>query len=186
MTAQLVSQAKRGDREAFAALIRRHERTALAVAYAATGDPESAGDVTQESFLRAWQRLAALKEDGKFATWLCGIVRNVAGDLARRRSRDERHRGARLRLRVGGGNDDEHDPVSDLESRERATRIDEALWRLDDVSRTMVVLRYYENLPSERIADLLATTPAAVDMRLSRARQTLRSLLEPANEDVTR
>ena len=53
----LVEQARRGDREAFAALIRQHERTALAVAYAATGEAASAGDATQEAFLRAWQRI---------------------------------------------------------------------------------------------------------------------------------
>jgi RNA polymerase sigma factor (sigma-70 family) len=126
-------------------------------------------------------KLPALKDDGKFATWLCGIVRNVSVDLARRRTRDERHRDVRSRFR-----DEAHDPISEIESREQSIHIDQALWRLDDVSRTMVVLRYYENLPSDRIADLLATTPAAVDMRLSRARQTLRCLLEPANEDVTR
>ena len=168
--AQLVSQAKRGDRQAFAELVRRFERTALAVAYAATGDASSAGDVAQEAFLRAWKRVAALKDDGKFGTWLCGIIRNVAGDLARRDAR-----GRRLPLRE----DAIVDPVSELEGREAARRIDEALWALDDVSRTAVVLRYYQGLSSAAIAELLATTPTAVDMRLSRARQRLREMLEP-------
>src|SRR5688500_8360631 len=68
------------------------------------------------------------------------------------------------------------DPVAELDRREQAQRIDDALWQLDDVARTMVVLRYYEGLSSHAIAELLATTPAAVDMRLSRARQTLRTL----------
>jgi RNA polymerase sigma-70 factor (ECF subfamily) len=175
-----VRQAKRGDRGAFAGLIERHERSALAVAYAACGDATTAGDVTQESFLRAWQRLAALKDDEKFATWLCGIVRNVAVDFGRRRVRDERVAREADADRVA-------DPVAEIETREQAARIDEALWRLDDVSRTMVVLRYYESLSSHAIAALLATTPAAVDMRLSRARQTLRTVLEPTmNGDVTR
>ena len=172
VTAQLVSRAKRGDREAFAALIRQYERTALAVAYAATGDAASAGDATQEAFLRAWQRLAALKDDGKFPTWLCGVVRNVALDIRRRQQRDHRL--------PGRENDEEQiiDPAAELERRETRQRIDDALWQLDDVSRTMVVLRYYEGLSSHAIAALLATTSTAVDMRLSRARQTLRTSLE--------
>src|SRR5687768_2005149 len=101
--AQLVSRARRGDREAFADLVRRYERTALAVAYAATGDASSAGDATQEAFLRAWQRLGALKDDEKFATWLCGIVRNVAVDISRRATRDQR---------LPGRENDDVDPVA--------------------------------------------------------------------------
>jgi RNA polymerase sigma-70 factor (ECF subfamily) len=172
-TAHLASRARRGDREAFAELVRRYERTALAVAFAATGDAAAAGDATQEAFLRAWQRLGALKADEKFATWLCGIVRNVAVDMARRATRDRRLPG-----RENDEVDDVVDPVAELDRREDAQCIDDALWQLDDVARTMVVLRYYEGLSSHAIAELLATTPAAVDMRLSRARQTLRTILE--------
>jgi RNA polymerase sigma-70 factor, ECF subfamily len=171
-TAQLVSRAKRGDRDAFAALIRQHERTALAVAYAATGEAASAGDATQEAFLRAWQRIGALKDDGKFPTWLCGITRNVALDIRRRQQRD---------YRLPGRENDEQqiaDPAIEIDRRETSERVDEALWQLDDVSRTTVVLRYYEGLSSHAIAELLATTSTAVDMRLSRARQTLRTTLE--------
>jgi RNA polymerase sigma-70 factor (ECF subfamily) len=172
-TAHLASRARRGDREAFAELVRRYERTALAVAFAATGDASAAGDATQEAFLRTWQRLGALKDDGKFPTWLCGIVRNVAVDMARRATRDHRLPG-----RESDDVDDIADPVAELDRRESAARVDDALWQLDDVARTMVVLRYYEGLSSHAIAELLATTPTAVDMRLSRARQTLRTILE--------
>lgn len=180
VTAQLVSRAKRGDHQAFAALIRHHERTALAVAYAATGDAASAGDATQEAFLRAWQRLAALKDDAKFPTWLCGITRNVAIDLRRREQRDIRLPGLAESGSVGRENEEQQisDPAAELEQRETSQRIDDALWQLDDVARTMVVLRYYEGLSSHAIAALLATTSTAVDMRLSRARQTLRTSLE--------
>jgi len=172
-TAQLVSRARCGDREAFAALIRRYERTALAVAFAAAGgDASLAGDAVQEAFLRAWQRIAALKDDEKFATWLCGIARNAALDLRRKsRAADPPSPPAPADDRVA-------DPVAELDRRETCERVDDALARLDDVSRTIVVLRYYEGLSSHAIAELLATTPAAVDMRLSRARQRLRCALE--------
>ena len=59
---EVVRRAQRRDAEAFARLIARHERTALALAYGLLADPNAAGDVVQEAFVRAWERLADLKE----------------------------------------------------------------------------------------------------------------------------
>ena len=69
-----------------AALIGLHERVArLSVAFGIMGDATAAGDVVQDAFIRAWDRLADLREPERFATWLCGIVRNLAVDYLRRR-----------------------------------------------------------------------------------------------------
>ena len=168
--ADLVSRARRGDRAAFGALIGRFERTALAVAFAATGDEHAAGDVTQEAFLRAWRRLDGLKDDAKFAGWLCCIVRNSAADL-RRRARPDRPPAAIPDDGRGV------DPVEALDRLETSERIAAALSGLDELSRTVVVLRYYQGLSSSAIADLLTTSRSAVDMRLSRARAMLKQLL---------
>lgn len=168
-TADLTSRARRGDRDAFGELIRRYERTALAVAYAAVGDENTAGDAAQEGFLRAWRRLDMLKDDAKFASWLCCIVRNAALDL-RRRSRGDGSCGVMLA---------EHgiEPADELERQEEADRVSAALASLDEASRTAVVLRYYEGLSAEAIAEVLMTKPSAVYMRLSRARETLKRRL---------
>jgi RNA polymerase sigma-70 factor (ECF subfamily) len=74
------------------------------------------------------------------------------------------------------------DPLQRIEEEDRVTK---ALRQLDEQSRAVVVLRYYENLGSAAIAELLGSTPTAVDMRLSRARRTLRELLDE-NEAVSR
>src|SRR5437870_5003288 len=66
IAARLVHAAQGGSRQAFAGLIRLHERTALGIAYAITGDSHAAGDVAQESFLRAWERLAVLRSPDRF------------------------------------------------------------------------------------------------------------------------
>lgn len=175
MTADLVRRARGGDRAAFSALIVRYERTALAVAFAAAGDATLAGDATQDAFLRAWEGLATLKENARFGPWLCGIVRNRAIDL---------RRGVR-RLGLIGITDERSgaDPAAELDRAESVDQVSAALESLDDTSRTMVVLRYYEEMPSSAIAVLLGTTPAAVDMRLSRARSTLRQLLTPQRSE---
>jgi RNA polymerase sigma-70 factor (ECF subfamily) len=69
------------------------------------------------------------------------------------------------------------DPLGTLDRRETAQRIDRALLDLDEQSRQAIVLRYYENLSSRQIGELLELSPAAVDMRLSRARAVLRERL---------
>ena len=174
--AQWVRDARRpGSPSAFSALVRHYERTALAVAFAACGgDANLAGDIVQESFLRAWRRIAELKHEDKFAAWLCGIVRNAAADARRRTGRSRNMLGGDALSTAG---ESVADPHSQLEGLERSEQIAWALRQLDDASRTAVVLRYYEGLSSVGIAQLTDSTPTAVDMRLSRARRRLRELL---------
>src|SRR5947207_8998062 len=92
----------------------------------------------------------------------------------RRRATARQRKSADRRIRRS-----ERRPRSGLAARTpRAVRADRlGVARLDEASRTVVVLRYYENLSSADIAELVGATPAAVDMRLSRARRTLRELL---------
>lgn len=177
---ELVRRARDGDAAAFARLIRSFERVALAVAFSVTGDAAAAGDVAQEAFLRAWRRLPDLKEPAKFGPWLSGIVRNLALDACRARA---------SRRGVDAGADGVPDgaaapgagPLDELGRREEARRVAEALSCLDEVSRSAVVLRYYDGLSSRQIGELLGLAPAAVDMRLMRARRQLRErLAEPA------
>ena len=82
--AQLVRRAQRGDGGAFASLIRRCERPALAIAYAHLRDADRAGEVVQEAFIRSWRKLGDLEDPARFVPWLCGIVRNLAIDCRRR------------------------------------------------------------------------------------------------------
>ncbi len=173
---ELVSRARLHDADAFAELIQRFEGVALAVAYAQTRNAADAGDIVQEAFMRAWQRLDSLDDPSRFAHWVSRMVRNLAIDLRRRRKA--------LPL------DDSFDPpdsmpgASSMEIAEQKKQIDRAIRSLDELSRECVTLRYYENLASKEIADLLGITAAAVDMRLSRARNQLKDRLKPFFEEV--
>lgn len=165
----LVLRARLHDAEAFAELIRRYEGIALSIAYAQTRNRADAGDLVQDAFLRAWTRLDSLDEPARFGHWLARMVRNLAIDLRRRK------RPASLDMRVDLPDADDPAPI---EQQEQKRQIDRALGALDELSRTCVVLRYYENLSSKEIGELLDLSPAAVDMRLSRARNQLKERLQ--------
>jgi RNA polymerase sigma-70 factor (ECF subfamily) len=170
---ELVERSRRRDAEAFAALIRMYERVALSVAFGLLKDASSAGDVVQEAFIRAWERLDDLREPDRFGTWLCGIVRNLSLDVLRRRKPNEPW-GADQNAADQRWT---HDPLEELNLKERNATIASAIASLDEVSRPVIVLRYFEGLSSKQIGELLEMSPAAVDMRLSRARKQLRTFL---------
>jgi RNA polymerase sigma factor (sigma-70 family) len=168
----LVERARNGEEQAFSQLLALYQRSALAIAYAVLGNATSAGDVTQEAFVRAWQKLADLDDPDRFAGWLGRIVRNLAHDYLRRTPRDvplENQQPAHLRLVT--------DPATQADRSETRRTINAALAELDEMTRSAIALRYYQNMSSKEIADILDLTPAAVDMRLSRARAELRKKL---------
>lgn len=172
---ELVKQAQGGSTDAFAQLIARYERIVLALVLAATGDGQTAGDLAQETFLQAWSNLASLQDPGRFGPWLVSIARNLAVDHHRRTVRS-----ARLAAEAAKRSEQlQCPPHHVLEQQEMRLQLKEALARLDEVSRCAVMLRYYDNLSSREIGQLLGLSPTAVDMRLSRARAFLRSQLQP-------
>jgi len=174
MATDLVDRARREEPGAFAELVRLHERMARAVAYGVLGDPWAAHDVTQDAFIRAWQRLADLRESHRFGTWLCGIVRNLSVDRLRRHRRTKS-----LGPSTPAAHEHRftHDPMDDVCRRESSDLIADALDNLDDVARMAIKMRYYDDLPSKQIATALGISADAVDMRLIRARKRLREAL---------
>ncbi|HEY7115299.1 MAG TPA: RNA polymerase sigma factor [Tepidisphaeraceae bacterium] len=169
----LVSRARRGDGSAFEELIRRHERLALGVAYGVLHDAQLAGDVVQEAFVKAWRRLDGLASAGSFASWLCGIVRNLCVDQKRRK----RLAVCGIEEARGEADGKATEPADEIGRRELGEQIAAALALLDETTRSAMVLRYYDSLSSREIGELLGLSPAAVDMRLMRGRQAMKEKL---------
>jgi RNA polymerase sigma-70 factor (ECF subfamily) len=177
---ELVEHARRGDERAFGQLVAAYQRTALAIAYAVVGESSAAADVTQDAMVRAWQRLEDLDDPDRFGPWLARIVRNLAHDHLRRKPRREvaqidnqKPADGSMRLVI--------DPAREVDRNETRQTINTALAELDETSRAAVALRYYEDMGSKEIGELLDLSPAAVDMRLSRARAQLREKLAGLN-----
>jgi RNA polymerase sigma-70 factor (ECF subfamily) len=86
--AELVAKSQAGNREAFGLLYDRHARMVRAVVLAVSGDWDAVDDLTQESFLRAYRKLATLRDPASFGSWISGIARRVARERRRSLQRD--------------------------------------------------------------------------------------------------
>lgn len=86
----LIARARSGDDEAFRLIFERYARPIISFIYDMMGERDLAEELTQETFVRAFKNLGALREEARFSTWLFGIARNVARESLRSRRRDER------------------------------------------------------------------------------------------------
>lgn len=169
----LLERARNRDAEAFVELFRRHERRARAVAARVLTDSATVNDIIQEALTRAWERIPSLRNPRRFGTWFCGIVHNLAIDDLRRR----RIFPSWACMAEVPDSAIRSDPLARICRDERRERLNDAIAALEALSGAALVMRYYEDLMKEDIATLLEVTPAAIAMRLFRARAKLRGML---------
>ncbi len=168
---QLVRMSRLGDRDAAAALFRRHWPSAWRTAYGVTGRRAAADDVAADAFERAFAALARFDETRPFAPWLHRIVVNRALDLLR----------AEKRLAGVDVAPDTIDPSGDGRSGDRALL--ESVASLPLQRRVVIVLRYGVGMPPDEIARVLDVPEGTVNSRLARALEQLRNELEVHDAD---
>lgn len=168
---QLWQMSIAGDREAFGQIVARHQSLICALAYSTCGDLARAEDLAQETFLAAWRTLGELREPAKLRSWLCGIVRNLAANAARRDFR----RGVPESLEIAAETMSlEDDPAAQAVTQEETTLLWNALAGLPELYREPLVLFYREQQSVNEVAKGLDLTEAVVRQRLSRGRAMLR------------
>jgi RNA polymerase sigma-70 factor (ECF subfamily) len=163
-----VSSCLQGDAGAFEPLVRKYQRLLFGVAYRVVGDYEDARDVTQNAFVRAFERLDTFDPNRKFFSWLYRIAVNEGLNLRRARRPLEA---------LPAGLEARENPMDGLEARERQDRVQAALGRLSGEHRDVVVLRHFGELSYEEIAEALDVPEKTVKSRLFSARQRLAELL---------
>jgi RNA polymerase sigma-70 factor (ECF subfamily) len=176
--AALVAQAAGGDGEAYAELVRPHERVAYRVAVAITGWNADAQEAVQNAHLKAYRSLGRFRRDAPFRPWLLRIVVNEAHNV--RRS-ERRH----LRLAVRAAERGESAAASVDEAvaaREEVETVLAGLGRLSDADRLVLALRYFAELPDAEAAELAGISPGTYRVRLLRARRRLEEVLEDADD----
>ncbi|HOM51430.1 MAG TPA: RNA polymerase sigma factor [Phycisphaerae bacterium] len=167
---ELVDAARKGDRGAYATLVNRHLRSVYSVALRVLGQPAEAEDVSQDTFLRAFERLDLFDDSRSFRNWLLKIASNLAINRIRSRGRERR---LQLKLvecdeRGGGGEADDVPGPSEW-----------AHWlaQIDDMQRAAIVLFHFHEMPYTEIAEVLQVPVNTVRTYLYRGRKRLRELM---------
>jgi RNA polymerase sigma-70 factor (ECF subfamily) len=184
---RLIERSKEGDRRAFDALVRMHEKRVYNLAYRLSGNYDEAGDITVEAFLRVYQAINNFRGDANFSTWLYRIVTNVYLD---RRKRQKNRQTLSLEEYVELEEsqvtrqieDPSPGPEALVEAQQRQALLQKAIESLPEYQRAMIVLYHIDGLSYEEIAEVLSLPIGTVKSRLNRARLALREKLEPIRE----
>ena len=181
VAAQLANRAKTGDMQAFEELVLAHEEFVYRIVYRILGNEQDAWDVSQETFLRAYQNLNRFDGRSAFSTWLYRIAHNAAIDLTRRRKNVRE-----LPLEGMAGDDEEPNiqhvdpgpsPEEETLNQELRQKLAQALQDLPEDYRWAVILRDLESLSYQEIADHLGLPLGTAKSRVSRGRLWLRKAL---------
>jgi RNA polymerase sigma factor (sigma-70 family) len=165
----LVVMSKEGNERAFGELVKRHQQFIIRQAYAYLGDNESAKDAAQEVFVKAYEGLPYLENDQVFKSWLYRICRNHCLNLARRRKIEN---GYQL-----------DSPGAEKSNPDTKLILRKGIKRLDELSQEILILRYYNDMRYEEIAEFLNIPLSSVKIRLFRAKKSLKAILgESENE----
>lgn len=183
-----LDRARRGDRDAFGRLVRRHQRRVYGAVLHILGNHADADDATQEAFVRAFRGLAAFDGRSEVGTWLYRIAINTALNALR-----SGKRGAILQQRSGaeaahvGGRPEAlgqgaRTPQQRASDAGEVTRVLEAVAQLSPALRVTLVLATVEELPHKQIAEILEIPEGTVAWRVNEARRLLklRLMTEPA------
>jgi len=182
----LLVRLRAGDEAAFAQLVRENTGRMLAAARRILRSDEEARDIVQEAFLLGFRRLAGFKGEARLSSWLHRIAINAS--LMRLRARRCRPEVAIEDLlprfhedghRVDPGPAWSPSALAMLESDETRALVREKIELLPEDYRNVLLLRDIQDLDTEETATMLGITPGAAKVRLHRARQALRGLLDP-------
>jgi RNA polymerase sigma-70 factor (ECF subfamily) len=175
---ELVASSLAGDPSAFDLLVLRWDRKIQGAIYRLMGSEEEARDLCQEAFLKAYRGLGGFKGEARFSSWLYQIALNLCRDRMRRRrgrvmvsldALDAEAQGAVLR--------DEASTHDLVEARDLQHRVRAAVMALPDDQREVIVLKEYEGLTFQEIAEVLDLPVSTVKTRLYRGLERMRERL---------
>ena len=183
----LVKLAKQSDMLAFEELVARHRDKIYARAFSMMRNEDEALDLSQEAWVKGWQRLVQFQGDSSFATWMTRIVINLCLDQLRK---NKRHRAESIEVlnEESGGVERqmpvvEVNPTEGLERAELRKRIDQALSQLSHEHRTVLILHEFEDLEYKEIAKRMSCSMGTVMSRLFYARRKMAGLLAGYKRD---
>lgn len=174
-----VRKARRGDQNAFAALVRQVQRPVYGLCLRLLRNDAEASEIAQETFLRAFQNLERFDESRPFDLWVMAIARNLCLDLLRRRSKVRTEDLEPHAPTLDSGAPNLLDQAID---REEKKSLEDALATLGDADREVLALYYVQKRTTKEIAQILDVAPGTIMARLFRAREKLRQKMTASAE----
>jgi RNA polymerase sigma-70 factor (ECF subfamily) len=182
---QLIFAALCGNNSAFGIIVERYWNMAIALALTKIADPVEAEDIAQESFLIAYSQLHKLRDPSRFAGWLSKIVSQQCINSARKNNRHKKI----LSGKAASLEDNEMKFACASNpglSQSQATSIRQAVLKLPEKFRNLIIMRFVAGLTAVQIAEQLGKRPGTVRVWLHRACNILRRDLAPLFEEVTK
>ena len=177
----LVKAAQKGEMAAFEELVARHRDKIYARAFSMLRNEDDAIDLSQEAWVKGWQRLHQFQGEASFATWMTRIVINLCLDQLRKQKRIKSESIDEMNDETGGVERQlpviTPNPTEGLERTELRQRIDKALAQLSYEHRTVLVLHEFEELEYKLIAKKMGCSIGTVMSRLFYARRKMAALL---------
>ena len=173
---ELVKKSQLGDKSAFEELVKRHQELVFSLSFKLTGNRELANDVAQEAFIRAWKAIGKFRGDSTFGTWIYRITVNTAWTL---RKKAKKHYSLNIEdTQEPVIVDEKKDPELVAINSDLSLILRKALNQIPLEQRIIVELKNIEGRSHKEIADYLDISVTAAKVRLHRAHQKLRNILE--------
>lgn len=183
----LVAAARKGDTAAFEELVARYRDKIYSRAYSVVRNEQDALDLSQEAWVKGWQRLKQFHGEASFGTWMTRIVINLCLDQLRKQKRQKT--GSLDELNEEAGGVERYmppvlvNPTERLERGELRARIDSGLEQLSEAHRTVLVLHEFEQMEYKQIAKVMECSIGTVMSRLFYARRRLAALLADLRQE---
>lgn len=171
---EIIQQILQGDLEAYRDLIQRYQRMIFVFIYKMVNNHSDAEDLTQEVFVKAYEKLSSYRGDSQFSTWLHTLARNRTIDFLRRR----KYHDSDEQLAFIPSVSRDESPQESLLNKEQRREIQQAFAQLSDSYQEVIVLRCTHEYPFDKIASLLGVAESTARVRYLRARQELAKILQ--------
>jgi RNA polymerase sigma-70 factor (ECF subfamily) len=176
---ELVQQSKEGNEEAFASLVKKYKTKIFNLAWSLTRDRETADDLAQEAFIKAYIALPKFQFKSGFGTWLYRITVNHVNDYLRKKSKMSKMLFEKMKETTHFQEDEMKKIEKEQIGEQRKIFVRECLKTMPEKYQVIISLRDIQGFTYEEITKILKISPGTVDSRLHRARKMLRQKLAP-------
>ena len=164
-----------GEASSFTKLVNKYRRQVYAVAYRFTRNAEEAGDLTQETFIKAYKGLASFRQESSFKTWLLRITTNLSINYTKsgRISKDSGEEPDEFRTGANG------QALEGLLFDERKQELHKAIAKLPPKQKQALMLKTFEEMTCDQVAQVMNCSPGTVKANVFNARKKLKTILNP-------